>query len=112
MMVTVHEQASLDQVNETLCRMFDENPNLAAMLPRDARWRYYGSRGALTTRPATIYFYTSEKVQSRYVSGVYCYIKTRKVWRKRQVKRHAKKKAAMARALSLYDAATKDGGAA
>src|SRR3990167_5291131 len=69
---------------------------------REANWRYFGPRGALGQRPATVYFWTVERVDGKFVSGVYKYIKTRKEWGRTDSRTHAKRKDAKARAWKLW----------
>lgn len=96
-----HPDCDVCQTLREVRRIFQEiGPEF---LPREARWRYYGPRGALGKRhPATVYFYTTEKVQGRFQSGVYRYLKTKKLWKPTLLHRHALKRNAMARAEKLW----------
>ena len=65
---------------------------------------YYYSDGQTKNK----YFYTtSKKLKNKdskrtgYISGVYVYLKSKKIFKARQKKSHAKKKDAIARALNL-----------
>jgi hypothetical protein len=105
-----HQNCDLCDVWRTISDIADHNPDIAALFPRSARWRYYGPRGALGRKPADIYFYTTDRLNARYQSGIYRYLKTRKVWKATDVRKHAKRKDAKQRALKLWhDAQSKEG---
>ena len=89
--------------------ILDNDPELADSIfghETRWRWRYYGQRGALNSKPDNVYCYTTETIKHkgrpRYASYRMRYLKGRQEWRRDQTRYHAKKKDAKARALSLY----------
>jgi len=102
------EDEALERVRNTLEAMFNAEPELAALLPRAPRWRYYGPRGAFGSKPADVYFYTTERVNgSKFQSGRYRYLKSRKLWKPIDMRLHRRRKDAKARARKLFDAASR-----
>ncbi len=87
--------------NAIMQKMFQENPELQALLPQSASYRYYQGKNK------DQYFYTTEKMNhkgnQRYVVGVYRYLKSKKQWKCMKHKvGFAKKKLAMAAAYKWY----------
>lgn len=89
--------------NSVLQKFFNNNPELRAMLPQQANYTYWKNK-----QTQDMYFYTTHRIyrkgKPRFVSGVYRYIKTKKMWRHIKEAGHAKKKDAIARAYRLFKA--------
>ena len=95
------EQAAVNDATRNLNRLINNSPVLRNLFASNqANYRYYAKKGSKDR-----YFYTVHKIthcgHPRFVSGVYRFYKTKKVWKPLYQAGHAKKKDAMDRALRL-----------
>ena len=114
-MAIATEQRRLQQARSDFERILESDPTLRDMAEkmfgrsRQARWRYYGERGARGQHPSHLYFYTTERVGAKFQSGIYHYFKSKKSWMPKEVKGHVRRKDAKARALKLFKQAKEKG---
>lgn len=88
----------MNDVNALFNRMIRNSPELKSLFTQSAGYSYYTRKGSKDE-----YFYTHEKVNhkghSRYVAGIYRYLKTKKQLKLVRRSGFAHKHDAMARAL-------------
>ena len=91
------------EVTKALNEMIMNDPALREIFPSQPNYRYY-----INKETKDKYFYTTEKMnrngKPRYVSGIYRYLKSRRMWKPLAQAGHAKRKDADARALRLFEA--------
>jgi len=103
---TAEEQAKTAAMLRDVERAFNEivRDVFPEFCSRGPSYRYFYRRGH--HEDSDLYFWTTETVQrggkSRYASGVYRYLKTKKQWKFTNERYHALRKDAKARALALY----------
>lgn len=98
------DDATLRRVTEEVNRAIREVMNGGAV---QARYRYFGARGADGAKPGHMYFWTVETIDGsgKYASGIYAFNpKMGRLggWTPTRVVKHKTRKAAKARALKLY----------
>lgn len=103
--MTDTEKAHLDGTRRDLESIINSDPVLRSLFTtRTPSYRYFHHKGS-----QDLYFWTTEPVKhkgrQRYASGIYCYLKTKNVFRLTQSSYHALRKDAKARALKLWEGA-------
>jgi len=90
------------EMADTINRLAQDDPAWGRFLTQMPAYRYFHSKGSKDR-----YFWTTQDVRHngklRFGSGVYKYIKTKKVLKLTQERYHARRKDAKARALHLYE---------
>jgi len=104
-MVTA-EQKIVNEAIDIFNRLAQDDPSWGRFLSVSPSYRYFHRRGSKDR-----YFWTTQTVQhngkSRYVSGIYKYLKTPNALKLTQRHHHAKRADAKARALELYNKSCK-----
>lgn len=85
-------------INELLSRAYGD------LIGRPARWTYYASkRTTSASRKKDMYFYTTQRVGGKFVSGIYRYRASKKTWVAMKKRSHRKRRDAASRALKLRE---------
>ena len=88
-------------IDQDLTRSLNEVAREFGFVTSSPRYLYYGGTGK---HSMDRYFYTTRKIthksRKRYVAGIYRYFKTKKQWKLLFTSGYAKKRMAMARALT------------
>ena len=88
-------------LNQVFTDLVKDDPSWLKIFPRSPSYRYFYRKGKKDR-----YFWTIKPVnhnnKRRYVSGIYRFLKTRNVLKATNLKYHARRKDAKARALKLY----------
>lgn len=99
-----NENQAVQNATRALNQMINNDPTLRSLFgSNQASYVYYSHKGSKDE-----YFYTTQRVKRlgalRYVSGVYRYVKTQKMWKPLKQAGHATKRGAIARAKKLWQA--------
>lgn len=95
------EQEALD----TLARATEDiiNKHFKAFAGRSARYSYWSSKRVTSkSRAKDMYFYTTERIGNKFISGIYRYTASKSEWIAQKKRAHRKRMDAKARAYKLY----------